>query len=449
MPTIRVNIPSRNQLIEFDEGTPESVIQEVIKRDFPRNGSDVAYEINADPTFSKSISNEDFGLYEKFLDSKKTDLLQTAVGAAGGIVETVGKGIKGLFEIRNLSPEVAASTAIESGLQGTRDLYGMVAQSEDPSSFFFKFKDLLDGTSSVAERKKQWLEARDFVEQTQKYEAGKETVSGLDPALVNNDVKNTLKLIADPTLFIPGVGELVGAGKFGTRATGLAMKGTGAAATAVTKPLSEFIGGAARMAGEAIGADAGKLRNVAAGAGVTGFAMGIPGVSEAAAVVGAIEGANKAGQVLERAGGQLMNAPTRIGALESLALNPNASSFDRAIAKVGRYGGDDIIDMGSRALAGGVEGAAIGTVLGGLAGGEEGAAAGFGSGGVLGAGGAGIARVVDKASGKAAVEARHNDFNRFYENLDKDTQSKFDTVVQNSGIDGDAQVMDISGIISG
>ena len=449
MPTIRVEIPSRNQTIEFDEGTPESVIQEVIKREFPRNGQDVAYEVNQMPGFSKTISDEDFSLYEKFVDQKKTDLLQTAIGAAGGMVETVGKGIKGLFEIRNLSPEVAASTALESGLQGTRDLYGMVAQSEDPSSFFFKFKDLLDGTSSVEERKKQWLEARNFVEQTQKYEAGKETVSGLDPALVNNDVKNTLKLIADPTLFIPGVGELVGAGKFGTRATGLAMKGTGAAATAVTKPLSEFIGGVGRMAGEAIGADAGKLRNVAAGAGVTGFAMGIPGVTEAAAVVGAIEGANKAGQVLERAGGQLMNAPTRIGALESLALNPNASSFDRAIAKVGRYGGDDIIDMGSRALAGGVEGAAIGTVLGGLAGGEEGAAAGFGSGGVLGAGGAGIARVVDKASGKAAVEARHNDFNRFYENLDKDTQSKFDTVVQNSGIDGAAQVMDISGIIRG
>ena len=449
MPTIRVEIPSRNQAIEFDQGTPESVIQDVIKRDFPRNGQDVAYEVNQMPGFSKTISDEDFSLYEKFVDQKKTDLLQTALGAAGGMVETVGKGIKGLFEIRNLSPEVAASTALESGLQGTRDLYGMVVQSEDPSSFFFKFKDLLDGTSSVSERKKQWLEARDFVEQTQKYEAGKETVSGLDPALVNNDVKNTLKLIADPTLFIPGVGEVLGAGKLGTRVTGLAMKGTGAVATAVTKPLSEFIGGVGRMAGEAIGADAGKLRNVAAGAGVTGYAMGIPGVGQAAAVVGAIEGANKAGQVLERAGEQLMNAPTRIGALESLALNPNASAFDRAIAKVGRYGGDDIIDIGSRTLAGGVEGAAIGTVLGGLAGGEEGAAAGFGSGGVLGAGGAGIARVVDKASGKAAVEARHNDFNRFYENLDKDTQSKFDTVVQNSGIDGAAQVMDISGIIRG
>jgi hypothetical protein len=448
MPDIIVKLPGKGQLT-FPEGTPDSVIDQTIVREFPKDGADVARMISEDPNEAKNISNEDFGLYEKFLDSKKTDFVKTAAEAAGGLLSTVGAGIKGLFEARNLNPAVAGATAIESAAQGTRDLYGMVAQSEDPGSMFFKFKDWINGTGTIEDRKAQWLEARDFSENTRKLETGQQTVSGIDPALVNNNVKNTLKLIADPTLFIPGVGEALGAGKLGTRVTGLAMKGTGAVATAVTKPLSEFIGGAARMAGEAIGADAGKLRNVAAGAGVTGYAMGIPGVSEAAAAIGAIEGVNKAGQVLERAGEQLMNAPTRIGALESLALNPNASAFDRAIAKVGRYGGDDIIDIGSRALAGGVEGAAIGTVLGGLAGGEEGAAAGFGSGGVLGAGGAGVARVVDKASGKAAVEARHNDFNRFYENLDKDTQSKFDTVVQNSGIDGAAQVMDISGIIRG
>ena len=344
MPDIIVKLPGKGQ-VTFPEGTPDSVIDQTIVREFPKDGADVARMISEDPNEAKNISNEDFGLYEKFLDSKKTDFVKTAAEAAGGLLSTVGAGIKGLFEARNLNPAVAGATAIESAAQGTRDLYGMVAQSEDPSSMFFKFKDWINGTGTIEDRKTQWLEARDFSENTRKLETGQQTVSGIDPALINNDVKNTLKLIADPTLFIPGVGEVLGAGKLGTRVTGLAMKGTGAVATAVTKPLSEFIGGAARMAGEAIGTDAGKLRNVAAGAGVTGYAMGIPGVSEAAAVVGAIEGANKAGQVLERAGGQLMNAPTRIGALESLALNPNASSFDRAIAKVGRYGGDDIIDM--------------------------------------------------------------------------------------------------------
>ena len=449
MPTIRVNIPSRNQTIEFDEGTPESVIQEVIKRDFPRNGSDVAYEVNADPAFSKSISNEDFGLYEGFLDNKKTDLVNTAASAVGYLASTVGTGIKGLFEARNLNPEVAAATAIESGAQGTRDLYGMVAQSEDPSSMFFKFKDWINGTGTIEDRKKQWLEARDFSENTRKMEAGQQTVSGIDPSLVNNDVKNALKLVADPTLFIPGIGEAMGAGKLGTRVTGAAMEVAGRTAKAVTRPLVDIVDASTRIAGEAFGANANAVKGLAAGSGVTGIMMGVPGVREAAMAVGTVEGVNKAGQVLETAGQALGRTPTRIGALESLALNPNASAVDRALAKVGRYGGDDLIDIGARSAAGAVEGAAIGTTLGYLSGGEEGAAGGFGTGALMGGGAAGAARLYGKASGAAAIENRHGDFKRFYETLDPETQAKFDTIVQRSGLDGASQVMDIAGLVRG
>lgn len=449
MPTIRVNIPSRNQTIEFDEGTPESVIQEVIKRDFPRNGSDVAYEVNDDPTFSKSISNEDFELYEGFLDKKKTDFLGTAASAAGYIASTVGTGIKGLFEARNLNPEVAAATAIESGAQGTRDLYGMLAQSEDPSSMFFKFKDWINGTGTVEDRKKQWLEARDFSENTRKMEAGQQTVTGINPALVNNDVKNALKLIADPTFIAPGIGEVLGAGKLGARVTGAAMEAAGRTAQAVTRPLVDIVDASTRMAGEAFGANANAIKGLAAGSGVTGVVMGVPGVREAAMAVGTVEGVNKAGQVLETAGQALGRTPTRIGALESLALNPNASAVDRALAKVGRYGGDDLIDIGARSAAGAVEGAAIGTTLGYLSAGEEGAAGGFGTGGLLGGAGAGAARLYGKASGAAAIENRHGDFKRFYETLDPETQAKFDTIVKRSGLDGASQVMDVSGIIRG
>ena len=146
MPTIRVEIPSRNQLIEFDEGTPESVIQDVIKREFPRNGNDVAYEVAQLPGFSKKISDEDFVLYEDYLDKKKTDYVSAFAGGVSGIAETVGKGVAGIFQLRNLDPRVATSTAIEGAAQGTRDLYGMVAQSTDPTSYMFKFTNWLNGT---------------------------------------------------------------------------------------------------------------------------------------------------------------------------------------------------------------------------------------------------------------------------------------------------------------
>lgn len=448
MPDIIVTLQGRGR-ITFPEGTSDSVIDETIAKEFPKDGSDVARIIAEDPTQAKSLSNEDFGLYEEFLDKKKTDFGRTAANAAGYLASTVGTGIKGLFEARNLNPEVAAATAIESGAQGTRDLYGMVAQSEDPSSIFFKFKDFINGTGTVEDRKKQWLEARDFSENTRKMEAGQQTVSGIDPSLVNNDVKNALKLIADPTLFIPGIGEAMGAGKLGARVTGAAMEVAGRTAKAVTRPLVDIVDASTRIAGEAFGANANAVKGLAAGSGVTGIMMGVPGVREAAMAVGTVEGVNKAGQVLETAGQALGRTPTRIGALESLALNPNASAVDRALAKVGRYGGDDLIDIGARSAAGAVEGAAIGTTLGYLSGGEEGAAGGFGTGGLLGGAGAGAARLYGKASGAAAIENRHGDFNRFYETLDPETQAKFDTIVKQSGLDGASQVMDIAGLVRG
>jgi len=448
MAKIIVTLPGRGQ-ITFEEGTSDSVINETILKEFPKDGSDVARIISEDPAQAKSISNEDFGLYEGFLDKKKTDFVSTAANAAGYLASTVGAGIKGLFEARNLNPEVAAATAIESGAQGTRDLYGMLAQSEDPSSIFFKFKDWINGTGTVEDRKKQWLEARDFSENTRKMEAGQQTVTGINPALVNNDVKNALKLIADPTFIAPGIGEVLGAGKLGARVTGAAMEVAGRTAQAVTRPLVDIVDASTRMAGEAFGANANAIKGLAAGSGVTGVVMGVPGVREAAIAYGTVEGVNKAGQVLETAGQALGRTPTRIGALESLALNPNASAVDRALAKVGRYGGDDLIDIGARSTAGAVEGAAIGTTLGYLSGGEEGAAGGFGTGGLLGGAGAGAARLYGKASGAAAIENRHGDFNRFYETLDPETQAKFDTIVKKSGLDGASQVMDIAGLVRG
>lgn len=448
MPDIIVTLPGRGR-ITFPDGTSDSVINETIAREFPKDGSDVARIIAEDPTQAKSLSNEDFGLYEGFLDKKKTDWGRTAANAAGYLTSTVGAGIKGLFEARNLNPQVAAATAIESGAQGTRDLYGLLAQSEDPSSVFFKFKDWINGTGTVDDRKNQWLEARDFSENTRKMEAGQQTLTGIDPALINNDVKNALKLVADPTLFIPGVGELLGAGKLGARVTGAAMEAAGRTAQAVTRPLVNIVDASTRMAGEAFGANANAVKGLAAGSGVTGVIMGVPGVREAAIAYGTVEGVNKAGQVLETAGQALGRTPTRIGALESLALNPNASAVDRALAKVGRYGGDDLIDLGARSAAGAVEGAAIGTTLGYLSAGEEGAASGLGAGTLLGGAGAGAARLYGKASGAAAIENRHGDFKRFYETLDPETQAKFDTIVKRSGLDGASQVMDVSGIIRG
>lgn len=443
MPDIVVQLPSRGFSVSFPEDATPEEIQSILDRDYPRNGQDVVYALNEDPSFAQKISTEDYALYEQFMEDRKVDFVQAAATGAGVIGTTIAKGVRGLFDLQNLNPVSAGATAVESGAQGTRELYGMLAQSEDPSSIMFRFKDWINGTGTAQERKRQWLEARDFADRTRQLTEGQTTVTGIDPALVNNDVKNMVSLIADPTLLIPGLGEVFGAGRLATRAVGLGAEAAGRAAQVVTKPLTAGIEAGTRLAADAFGAEARTLRGVAAGTGISGAVMGLPGAATAVGVVGAIEGADIAAEVLQRAGQQLANAPTRIGPLEALMLNPNATVIDKALAKVGRYGGDALIDIGLRSGAGAIEGAAIGAGLGYLSAGEEGAATGLGSGAVLGATGAGAVRTYDMASGKAAAQARAADYGRFRENLSDSDGALWDKVANRDGVDAAVGLMDM------
>jgi hypothetical protein len=445
MSKIVVTLPGKGRLT-FPEGTPDSVIDETILREFPKDGSDVARMIAEDPVQAKKISDEDFVLYEDYLDKKKTDYISTISQGVSGIADTVGKGVAGIFQLRNLDPRVAASTAIEGAAQGTRDLYGMVAQSTDPTSYMFKFTNWLNGTGTVQDRKAQWIEANEFTERSARIAQGEEAiVPGINPAFVNADVRNAIGLVADPSVLIPGLNVSA----VGAKAVGAGLRVGGRAAQAVTRPLISVIDRAGEVASEALGTKLDSVRNVAAGTGLSGLALGVPGVSQAAAVIGGVEAASKLGRVAEQAGEQFAQAPTRIGPLESIGRAPNATSIDRALGRVGRFGGDDLIDIGTRSLAGAVEGAVIGGGLGYLSQGEEGFAAGVGSGGALGAGAAGVVRGVQKASGVAAKQARENDYQIFRDGLDEADQVKFDTIVKNSGINGAVQVMDTAGIIRG
>ena len=121
---IEVTVPGKG-VLTFEDGTPESDISSTVAREFPRDGQDVASDLSQNPEFDKQMSVSDFKLYENYMRDRQIDFLSTAANAAGSLFDTIGKGIKGLFEARNLNPAVAAGTAAEAGAQGTRQLYGM------------------------------------------------------------------------------------------------------------------------------------------------------------------------------------------------------------------------------------------------------------------------------------------------------------------------------------
>lgn len=446
---IRVELPSRGTVLEFEAGTPESVISSVIRRDFQRNGSDVAFDLGQDENFDRNMTVDDFKLYEQYMQEKKSNLLSTAAAAAGSVATVIGKGILGLVDAQNLNPAVAVGTVAEAGAQGTRQLYGMLAQSEDPNSVFFRFKDWINGTGKPEDRLQQWKEAREFARKTEALDRGEQTVTGIPSEYVNNDVKNALSLVADPTLLIPGVGEIMGAGRLASRAFGAGLEASAKTARLVTAPVAGAVDAAAEAALRATGPNAAALRGAAAATGLTGVIMGVPGVREATGIIGGVKLADKVAEIAARAGQNLAEGGSRIGPMEAVGMAPNAGKIDRAVGAIGKYGGDRALDLGLAGGAGALEGSVIGAGLGYLSGGEEGAAAGFGSGAVLGGvAGTGV-RAFDTVTGKVAAENRAADFERFLKNSDETTRSNFEAIAERDGLDAAVNTMDVRNLLQG
>ena len=410
--------------------------------DAPVTGEDISLALQ-DPTFKPSAA--DYAKYEEYAKTRQTDWLNTIAQsvdvAAGMIGGAISQGVQG----------AAANPLnyIEGAAQGTRQLYGLVAQSQDPASPLFKFKDLVAGTGTPESRYQQFLEARDFANTTARLERGEEGLF-VPPELTNPEFVQGVSMILDPTLALPGIGEAFGAGKLATRAVGRGAQLAGRAVTGAVAPVERLVTGAERIAGEALSVSPEALRTTAATTGIAG-ALGIaPEAAALAAVPAAVRTTREVGEAITRAGENLITQPSRIGPLEAIGAAPGANMRQRMLGVIGQYGGDAALDSSLRGLAGGIEGAAVGTVLGGLSGGEEGAAAGLGTGMVQGAAGALAARGIERLTGKAAREARAGDLGRFIDaQQDPTTKAIFERVRDTHGVDAASALMDVEALTKG
>ena len=430
------------QVVEFPDSVSQNEAQRILADQFPATGEDIAGAMQ-DPAFTPTQA--DYLKYEEYAKTKQTDWINTAAQAAdaaiGMISGAVSQGAQG----------AAANPLnyIEGFAQGTRQLYGLAAQSQDPSSPLFKFKDLVAGTGTPESRYQQFLEARDFANTTARLERGEEGV-WVPPEYTNPEYVQGVSMILDPTLFVPGVGEILGTGKLATRAVGKGTQLAGRAIAGAARPLERVAGAAERMTAEALGMTPEALRTAASTAGVAG-ALGIaPEAAAFAAIPAGIRTAREAGEALARAGENLMTQPSRIGPLEAIGAASGANLRQRMLGVVGQYGGDAALDASLRGLAGGIEGGVIGTGLGYLSGGEEGAAAGLGAGAVQGAAGAIGGRAYQKLTGKAAAEARAGDLGRFIDSQqDPTTKALFERVRDTHGVDTASALMDLGALVKG
>lgn len=417
---------------------PESERNAALERlTAPPSGEELSQMVSTgyNPTF------EEFDALESWHKNHEVNI---ADGIGAGIEQVMGDLGRAVGAVADHPLDVLSKSPaniVEAFAQGTRNFYGMAAQSADPTSKLFRFKNFLNGTGTKEERYNQYMEALAFNRESAELMEGKKTIV-MDKDMINAEVVQAASYIADPTLFIP-FGQAASAGM---RAVGLGEKImlAGAKATAIKNAILggtlkwgvgapiEFLGGAVRntidfgieQGARAIEATTGiGAKEIAQTARLSGLPMSAASfaghsIPYAGAVSEAYVGASAArglGEAVSAVGDTMLKNKAfgrgiNSWAKEALDNTPNLSEHAKRLLRV-LNAVDPAFTYGAAITQGAAHGALIGGTLGYLSGGEEGFAHGLGAGIALGGVGGGVGKVVADVTnqtlyGRVAVQRK-------------------------------------------
>lgn len=377
-----------------------------------------------------NMNLDQYRLYKAHIKNKETDIIETMGQAAGGVFDEIMKAGGSIADDPTGALAKFTPSLIEAFAQGTRSLYGMAAQSQDPTSVFFRVKNALlaNGDDEAAEFQ-QFMDAQAFNVHSMRLATGQDTLV-MDKDVINPEMTQVMSYIADPTLFVPFGGiaakgaRLVGMGeglaKASARASQIQNKVMGGAIKwGVGAPI-EFLGTATRntidfgleKAGTAFetvtGMPAAEARTTAQMYGWYSASAALEGRNVALPIAGNIAGAlvgsttaRGVGEALSMVGEQMLKQQKHGRGVLSYAgqalrdadkagvpLSKHARALLNVIDKA-----DPLFVYSADLAKGAGEGMAIGAGLGYLSAGEEGAASGAGAGLALGTVGAGLGSV--------------------------------------------------------
>lgn len=404
---------------------PEERQQAIDEINAPLTGEDVAEALKQDADYVPEEA--DYLKFVAFNKTRETSIIDGIGAGAEAVLSDLGRAVGAVADHPLKALSQAPASLIEAFAQGTRNLYGMVAQSSDPNSILFGFKNALAGDGSP-EGYQQFLEARKFNKHSAALASGEETII-MDKNVIDKDITLAMSYIADPTLFVP-FGTAASAGM---RAVGMGEKLTMLAARSQSLKASVIGGGLKWGVGapiEAVGAvTRGTIdKAIAVGGNVLETATGMStaelqatarmsavGTTTASVLGGHIPvastlsnvylGAGAAAGIGEAAGAvgeQIMKQGFKRGynsfAREALEQTPNLSAHAKGLLKV-LDTLDPMMSYGYGMAEGVAQGAVVGGGLGYLSGGAEGMGQGIGAGGVLGGAGALAGRAYADATG--------------------------------------------------
>ena len=388
-----------------------------------------------------NMSLDQYRLFKAHQKAKETDVIGTIGEAASTVFDEIFKAAGSVYDKPVDSMAKLTPSVVEAFAQGTRNLYGMAAQSVDPNSVFFRMKNALQANGDDEEAEyQQFMEAQAFNLHSMRLMTGQDTII-MDKDVINPEMTQVMSYIADPTLFIPfggiaakgatmvGMGEKLAMASARTAALKRMVLG-GTLKWGVGAPI-EFLGTAVRntidyglergsKAFETVtGMPAAEVRATAQMTGLHTASAALSGANVPLPVVGNVAGAlvgsttaRGVGEAISTFGEQMMKQKnTGRGVLgyagqalrdtqkKGIVLSEHAKKLLGIIEAV-----DPFFVYADEITEGAFQGAVIGGGLGYLAGGEEGMAGGIGSGMALGAVGAGAGKLTSDISGNTKME---------------------------------------------
>jgi hypothetical protein len=473
-------ITGDEEVDRYLQSLPESERDAALQRlTAPPTGDELARKVQTGYT----PSLEDFDAIDAWHKNHEVNIAEGIGAGIEQVMGDLGRAVGAVVDHPMDALFKSPANVAEGFAQGTRNFYGMAAQSADPSSLLFRFKNFLNGTGTKEERYNQYIEALNFNRESESIMKGEKTLV-MDKDMITPEIVQAASYIADPTLFIP-FGTIASAGM---RAVGLGEKMilAGAKATAIKNGLIggtlkwgvgapvEFLGGAVRntidygieRGASAIAATTGMAaEDIAKTAKLSGLPMTaanfaghtIPYVSqvaEARVVAGAAGGIGEAisavGETMlkNRQFGRGINSWAR----EALENTPNLSGHAKGLLRV-LDAVDPMFTYTAAVTKGASHGAIIGGTLGYLSGGEEGLGHGLGAGIALGAVGGGAGKVVADVTNGTLYERVAIQRKMVIEGLkviEPDKAMAFEALVKAAEASGDRSYMaHIDGIIAG
>jgi len=150
---------------------------------------------NRNRTFDKS-TEQGRRMYELFKVANK-ERNQWTMDVVKQMVNTIAAVPANLVNSLIENPLKAPVSALDGIARDVRDLYGILAQSEDPNSPLFRFKAYITGNGTIEEEIDQFNEARWFNNKSQELEEGVGTVL---EDFVPEDKREFVKSLIDPKM---------------------------------------------------------------------------------------------------------------------------------------------------------------------------------------------------------------------------------------------------------